>query len=92
MSPVRTGSRLPEIALREDAGERTVTLERDAVSVAPRATWHRPSSAEGASLPLVGSSGTSTAGDRHDYGAALGGRGSAEPPRRPGQGLRATPA
>ncbi|MFJ7946942.1 cupin domain-containing protein [Streptomyces sp. NPDC096354] len=55
-----------DIALREAGGERTVTLERGAVFVVPRATWHRPYSAAGASLLLFEPSGTSSVGDRHD--------------------------
>ncbi|MEW2488273.1 cupin domain-containing protein [Streptomyces sp. NPDC048411] len=55
-----------DIALREDGGERTVTLDRDAVFVVPRSTWHKPFSADGASLLLFEPSGTSTVGDRHD--------------------------
>jgi mannose-6-phosphate isomerase-like protein (cupin superfamily) len=55
-----------DIALREDGGERTVTLDRGAVFVVPRSTWHKPFSADGASLLLFEPSGTSTVGDRHD--------------------------
>ncbi|MFG2560385.1 cupin domain-containing protein [Streptomyces sp. NPDC048496] len=54
------------IALREDGGERTVTLDRGAVFVVPCSTWHKPFSADGASLLLFEPSGTSTVGDRHD--------------------------
>ncbi|MET9926954.1 MULTISPECIES: cupin domain-containing protein [unclassified Streptomyces] len=46
--------------------ERTVTLARGAVFVVPRSTWHRPRSADGASLLLFEPSGTSTVGDAHD--------------------------
>ncbi|MFD0337562.1 cupin domain-containing protein [Streptomyces sp. NPDC127117] len=55
-----------DIHLREADGERTVTLDRGAVFVVPRGTWHKPHSAEGASLLLFEPSGTSTVGDRHD--------------------------
>jgi mannose-6-phosphate isomerase-like protein (cupin superfamily) len=55
-----------DIALREDAGERRVTLDRGAVFVVPRSTWHKPFSADGASLLLFEPSGTSSVGDRHD--------------------------
>lgn len=55
-----------EIALREEGGERAVTLERGAVFVVPRGIWHRPSSADGASIMLFEPSGTSTVGDAHD--------------------------
>ena len=55
-----------DIALREAGGERTVTLDRGAVFVVPRTTWHRPYSTAGASLLLFEPSGTSSVGDRHD--------------------------
>ncbi|MCX5104547.1 cupin domain-containing protein [Streptomyces sp. NBC_00053] len=55
-----------DIRLREADGERTVTLGRGAVFVVPRGVWHKPHSAEGASLLLFEPSGTSTVGDRHD--------------------------
>ncbi|MFD5502277.1 cupin domain-containing protein [Streptomyces sp. NPDC127061] len=55
-----------DIRLREADGERTVTLGRGAVFVVPRGIWHKPHSAEGASLLLFEPSGTSTVGDRHD--------------------------
>ncbi|WP_327243169.1 cupin domain-containing protein [Streptomyces sp. NBC_01320] len=55
-----------DIALRKDGGERTVTLDRGAVFVVPRSTWHKPFSADGASILLFEPSGTSTVGDRHD--------------------------
>ncbi|MFD5032231.1 cupin domain-containing protein [Streptomyces sp. NPDC058220] len=54
------------IALREDGGERTVTLPRGSVFVVPRGVWHKPSSAQGAALLLFEPSGTLTVGDRHD--------------------------
>ncbi|MGW3437587.1 cupin domain-containing protein [Streptomyces bacillaris] len=46
--------------------ERTVTLPRGAVFVVARSVWHRPRSADGASLLLFEPSGTSTVGDAHD--------------------------
>jgi len=58
-----------EIDLRDGRGpedERTVTLPRGAVFVVPRSIWHRPRSADGASLMLFEPSGTSTVGDAHD--------------------------
>lgn len=58
-----------DIALRDGEApedERTVTLHRGAVFVVPKGTWHRPRSAEGASLMLFEPSGTSTVGDAHD--------------------------
>ncbi|MEU0758281.1 cupin domain-containing protein [Streptomyces microflavus] len=58
-----------DIALRDGEApedERTVTLPRGAVFVVPRGTWHRPRSADGASLMLFEPSGTSTVGDAHD--------------------------
>ncbi|MEU0159727.1 cupin domain-containing protein [Streptomyces sp. NPDC006261] len=58
-----------DIALREGEAperERVVTLRRGAVFVVPRGTWHRPHSADGASLLLFEPSGTSTVGDAHD--------------------------
>lgn len=58
-----------DIALRDGEApedERTVTLRRGAVFVVPRGTWHRPRSADGASLMLFEPSGTSTVGDAHD--------------------------
>lgn len=58
-----------DIALRDREApedERTVTLRRGAVFVVPRGTWHRPRSADGASLMLFEPSGTSTVGDAHD--------------------------
>ncbi|MFD7853904.1 cupin domain-containing protein [Streptomyces microflavus] len=57
-----------DIALRDGEApedERTVTLRRGAVFVVPRGTWHRPRSADGASLLLFEPSGTSTVGDAH---------------------------
>lgn len=55
-----------DIGLREPDGERTVTLDRGAVFVVPRGTWHRPSAADGASIMMFEPSGTPTVGDAHD--------------------------
>lgn len=54
------------IGLREDGGERTVTLPRGSVFTVPRGIWHKPSSAGGASIMVVEPSGTLSVGDRHD--------------------------
>ncbi|MFE2496952.1 cupin domain-containing protein [Streptomyces scopuliridis] len=54
------------IALREEAGERTVTLPRGSVFVVPRGVWHKPSSPRGAALLVFEPSGTFSVGDRHD--------------------------
>ncbi|MFJ8916950.1 cupin domain-containing protein [Amycolatopsis sp. NPDC102389] len=55
-----------DIALREEAGERVVTLPRGAVFVVPRGTYHKPSSVDGASLLLFEPTGTLTVGDAHE--------------------------
>ncbi|KZB85624.1 cupin domain-containing protein [Amycolatopsis regifaucium] len=55
-----------DIALREEAGERVVTLPRGSVFVVPRGTYHRPSSVDGASLLLFEPTGTLTVGDAHE--------------------------
>ncbi|MFD8726838.1 MULTISPECIES: cupin domain-containing protein [unclassified Streptomyces] len=87
-----------EIDLREGDGqeERTVTLPPGAVFVVPRSTWHRPHSADGASLLLFEPSGTSTVGDAHDpvpdHVDATTGHALTREEGRPDQGLRATPA
>ncbi|WET77592.1 cupin domain-containing protein [Amycolatopsis sp. QT-25] len=54
------------IALREQEGERVVTLPRGSVFVVPRGTFHKPSSVDGASLLLFEPTGTLTVGDEHD--------------------------
>ncbi|WP_258348206.1 cupin domain-containing protein [Saccharopolyspora gregorii] len=54
------------IALREEAGERTVTVPRGSVFVVPRGTFHKPSSARGAAVLLVEPTGTLSVGDEHD--------------------------
>lgn len=55
-----------DIGLREDAGERVVTLPRGSVFVVPRGTYHKPSSVDGASLLLFEPTGTLSVGDEHD--------------------------
>lgn len=54
------------IGLREEAGERTVTLRRGEVFVVPRGVFHKPSSADGAAVLLVEPAGTLSVGDEHD--------------------------
>ncbi|MEU0881291.1 cupin domain-containing protein [Lentzea sp. NPDC005914] len=54
------------IALREPAGERTVTLPKGSVFTVPRGIFHKPSAPSGASILLVEPTGTPTVGDRHD--------------------------
>jgi mannose-6-phosphate isomerase-like protein (cupin superfamily) len=55
-----------DIGLREEAGERTVTLRRGEVFVVPRGVFHKPSSAGGAAVLLVEPTGTLSVGDEHD--------------------------
>lgn len=55
-----------DIGLREERGERTVTLRRGEVFVVPRGVFHKPSSADGAAVLLVEPAGTLTVGDEHD--------------------------
>jgi len=55
-----------QIALREDGGERVVTLPRGSVFVVPRGTFHKPSSAAGAAVLLLEPTGTLSVGDEHD--------------------------
>jgi mannose-6-phosphate isomerase-like protein (cupin superfamily) len=54
------------IALREEAGERTVVLPRGAVFTVPRGIEHRPFAPIPTQLLLLEPTGTSTVGDRHD--------------------------
>jgi mannose-6-phosphate isomerase-like protein (cupin superfamily) len=54
-----------DIALRDDSGERTVSLRQGDVFVVPRGTEHKPSS-PGGSILMFEPSGTVTTGDRHD--------------------------
>ena len=51
------------IALRDAAGEPTVTLRRGDVFVVPRGVSHRPSSAAGASILMFEPTGTVNTGD-----------------------------
>jgi mannose-6-phosphate isomerase-like protein (cupin superfamily) len=55
-----------DIALREDGGERVVTLREGSVFVVPRGTFHKPSSAAGAAVLLVEPTGTLSVGDEHE--------------------------
>jgi mannose-6-phosphate isomerase-like protein (cupin superfamily) len=55
-----------DIALREEDGERVVTLPRGSVFVVPRGTFHKPSSKDGAAVLVVEPTGTLSVGDRHD--------------------------
>lgn len=55
-----------EIGLREDGGERVVTLAAGSMFVVPRGIFHKPSSKNGASVLLVEPTGTLSVGDRHD--------------------------
>jgi mannose-6-phosphate isomerase-like protein (cupin superfamily) len=54
------------IALREPAGERTVTLPTGSVFTVPRGTEHKPSAPSGAAILMFEPAGTPTVGDRHD--------------------------
>ncbi|MBT2526038.1 cupin domain-containing protein [Streptomyces sp. ISL-99] len=57
------------IALRDggaEGAERAVVLPTGSVYVVPRGTWHKPSSAGGASILVFEPTGTSTVGDSHD--------------------------
>ena len=50
------------ISLREDAGERTVTLAKGSVFTVARGTSHKPYAPGGASILMLEPSGTSTVG------------------------------
>jgi mannose-6-phosphate isomerase-like protein (cupin superfamily) len=54
------------IALRDDQGERAVTLPKGAVFVVPRGVEHKPSAPGGASILMFEPTGTSSVGDRHE--------------------------
>ncbi|MFK8909729.1 cupin domain-containing protein [Streptomyces sp. YS-3] len=54
------------IALREDGGERTVTLPAGSVFTVPRGTEHKPSAPSGASILMFEPGGTLSVGDRHE--------------------------
>ncbi|MFE6403322.1 cupin domain-containing protein [Streptomyces alboflavus] len=55
-----------DIALRDEAGERTVTLPRGSVFTVPRGTEHKPIARGRASILLFEPTGTPTVGDRHE--------------------------
>jgi mannose-6-phosphate isomerase-like protein (cupin superfamily) len=54
-----------DVCLREDGGERTVTLHPGELFVVPKGTEHRPSS-PGGSIMMFEPSGTLSTGDRHE--------------------------
>lgn len=54
------------IALRDEHGERVVTLAKNAVFVVPRGVEHKPSSADGAAILMFESTGTVNTGDHHE--------------------------
>jgi len=54
-----------DIALRDDGGERTVSLGAGEVFVVPRGIEHKPSSS-GGSVLMFEPSGTVSTGDRHE--------------------------
>ncbi|NSC24934.1 cupin domain-containing protein [Streptomyces albus subsp. chlorinus] len=54
------------IALREESGERTVTLSAGAVFTVPRGVEHKPRSGAGAAILLFEPTGTLSVGDRHE--------------------------
>ncbi|MFD9909755.1 cupin domain-containing protein [Streptomyces sp. NPDC059063] len=55
-----------DIALREPAGERTVTLPKGSVFTVPRGTYHKPIAHRPASILVIEPTGTLTVGDHHD--------------------------
>lgn len=54
------------IALRDEHGERVVTLAKNAVFVVPRGVTHKPSSADGAAILMFEPTGTVNTGDHHE--------------------------
>jgi mannose-6-phosphate isomerase-like protein (cupin superfamily) len=54
------------IALREPAGQRVVHLPKGSLFTVPKATEHKPSAPNGASILLFEPTGTLNVGDRHD--------------------------
>ncbi|WP_329012953.1 MULTISPECIES: cupin domain-containing protein [unclassified Streptomyces] len=54
------------IALREPAGERTVTLEQGSVFTVPRGTEHKPYAPVPTEILVFEPTGTLSVGDRHD--------------------------
>jgi mannose-6-phosphate isomerase-like protein (cupin superfamily) len=55
-----------DIGLREESGERTVSLRQGDVFTVPRGMQHRPASPDGASILMFERSGTLTTGDFAD--------------------------
>ncbi|WP_216216658.1 cupin domain-containing protein [Amycolatopsis aidingensis] len=55
-----------DIALREEGGERVVTLPRGSAFVVPRGVFHKPSARAEAAVLLVEPAGTLSVGDRHE--------------------------
>jgi mannose-6-phosphate isomerase-like protein (cupin superfamily) len=55
-----------DIALREDTGERVVTLPHGSIFVVPKGIFHKPSSKLGAAVLLVEPTGTLSVGDSHE--------------------------
>jgi mannose-6-phosphate isomerase-like protein (cupin superfamily) len=53
------------IALREENGERIVTLVKNSVFVVPRGTEHKPSSPAGAAILMFEPTGTAHTGNAH---------------------------
>jgi mannose-6-phosphate isomerase-like protein (cupin superfamily) len=54
-----------DISLRQDGGERTVTLRAGEIFVVPKGTEHKPAS-QGGAIMMFEPSGTLTTGDRHE--------------------------
>jgi mannose-6-phosphate isomerase-like protein (cupin superfamily) len=54
------------IALRDEHGERSVTLAKDSVFVVPRGIEHKPSSAAGAAILMFEPTGTPNTGEHHE--------------------------
>ncbi|MFW6691489.1 cupin domain-containing protein [Streptomyces sp. MAR4 CNX-425] len=54
------------IGLREEDGERTVTLPKGAVFTVPRGVEHRPVAAPGTAIMMFEPAGTVNVGDRHE--------------------------
>jgi mannose-6-phosphate isomerase-like protein (cupin superfamily) len=55
-----------DIALREEGGERVVTVSRGSIFVVPKGTFHKPSAKDGAAVLLVEPTGTLSVGERHE--------------------------
>ncbi|GAA2681124.1 cupin domain-containing protein [Streptomyces aculeolatus] len=54
------------IGLREEGGERTVTLPKGTVFTVPRGVEHRPVAAPGTAIMMFEPAGTVNVGDRHE--------------------------